>query len=193
MARRRGQPVGGPPGLISGSCGSMWLACSLLPNGLAGSPRLRVSAARLERRGGGRALASQLSHAASLRPPARRNSCTCRRRASWISRSGGTADRTAPCTSTPNKTLIFPIGERRVAVLAAQACSQVVVVTTDYCHNDSQAVRRPLSPGAVIGCPSCWLASLPARRWYALPGEGGCLPQSPSRGHVDYGWRYEVL
>ena len=45
LARRRGQPVGGPPGLISGSCGSMWLACSLLPNGLAGSPRLRVSAA----------------------------------------------------------------------------------------------------------------------------------------------------
>ena len=29
--------------------------------------------------------------------------------------------------------------------------------------------------------------------WYALPGEGGCLLQSPSRGHVDYGWRYEVL
>ena len=122
----------------------MWLACSLLPNGLAGSPRLRVSAARLDKERRGRALASQLSHAASLRPPARRNSCTCRRRASWTSRSGGTADRTAPCTSTPNKALIFPIGERRVAVLAAQACSQVVVVTTDYCHNDSQGVRRPV-------------------------------------------------
>ena len=37
------------------------------------------------------------------------------------------------------------------------------------------------------------LASLAARRWYALPGEGGCLPQSPSRGPVGYGWRYEVL
>src|SRR5439155_26800852 len=124
LARRRGQPVGGPPGLISGSCGSMWLACSLLPNGLAGCPGYAYQRPRLERRGGGRALASQLSHAASLRPPARRNSCTSRRRASWTSRSGETADRTAPCTSTPLLTLIFPIGERRVAVLAAQACSQ---------------------------------------------------------------------
>ena len=49
------------------------------------------------------------------------------------------------------------------------------------------------TPAAVIDCPSCSLASLPARRWYALPGEGGCLLPSPSRGHVDYGWRYEVL
>ena len=37
------------------------------------------------------------------------------------------------------------------------------------------------------------LASLAARRWYALPVEGGCLLQSPSRGYVGYGWRYEVL
>ena len=44
-----------------------------------------------------------------------------------------------------------------------------------------------------LAAPSCWLASLSARRWYALPGEGGCLLQSPSRGHVGYGWRYEVL
>ncbi len=41
--------------------------------------------------------------------------------------------------------------------------------------------------------PVLFAASLPARRWYALAGEGGCLLQSPSRGHVDYRWRHEVL
>jgi hypothetical protein len=38
-----------------------------------------------------------------------------------------------------------------------------------------------------------WRASLSAHRWYALAVEGGCLLQSLSRGHVGYGWRYEVL
>ena len=35
-------------------------------------------------------------------------------------------------------------------------------------------------PTAVPSRPSCWLASLSVRQWYALPGEGGCLLQSPS-------------
>jgi len=51
----------------------------------------------------------------------------------------------------------------------------------------------PFRLAAVIGYPSCWQVSLSACRWYALPGEGGCLLQSPSRGAVGYGWRYEVL
>jgi hypothetical protein len=71
--------------------------------------------------------------------------------------------------------------------------STAVIVTVPLAclRQDEQGPLRPAVKAPVT--LSRRLAALSARRWYAHPVEGGCLLQSPSRGHVGYGWRYEVL